>query len=138
MTTTRKKWTYYIISRTISRLIPLVFIIHIYGLIERHEARTSLTGISMIVFAILFILFWKDLSEMAQGFGEKYWAYVSGESKLFVFFLILLLFIQWAKSGIGNLELLVLVLTITQGVAIFPSAKYKQLLHLEKQEKLAK
>jgi hypothetical protein len=45
------------------------------------------------------------------------------------------LFIQWAKSGIFEIERLVFILAISQGLAIYPASLHKKYLTIYNKEK---
>ena len=121
----------YGISRLISRGVPLFSVFIIYGVFEQTEPKLKLTGWSMIAITIFFLLFFKDLKEKAEKLVESQWKHAINESKVCVIFLVVWVFIQWAKSGIFEIELLVSILVISQALAIYPASlhlKYRTML----------
>lgn len=123
-----KRLIYYFLSRFISRIIPLGTVIHLYGIFQEEQSQVQLTGMFILSVGILTVLFYNDLKKK---FGEK-WKQSEQETRLAVMFFIIYLFIQWAKSGLFQIETLVLVLMITQVVTIYPSMKHR---YYKKEEK---
>ena len=128
---TRKNLAY-IASRFISRGIPLISIFWIYGLFQDVEPSTRVTGASIIGVGVVVLLFYKDLKLKAEELVESQWKHAIQEGRIFVVFLVVLLFIQWAKSGILEIEKLVFILTLCNGVAIYPTSLHKKYLDLSK------
>jgi hypothetical protein len=134
-----KKDISYIASRLIGRGIPLVSVFFIYGFFQETEPSKQLTGMSIISLAIVFLLFYKDIKYKVEQMVESQWKNAIDESKGFVTFFTVLLFIQWAKSGLFEIEQLVFIITISQGLSIYPAALYNKYLHLYlKEENKAK
>jgi hypothetical protein len=138
MKTKTKKDISYISSRLIGRGIPLVSVFFIYGFFQETEPSKQLTGMSIISLAIVFLLFYRDIKYKVEQMVESKWKEAINESKGFVTFLTVLLFIQWAKSGLFEIEQLVFIITVSQGAAIYPAALYNKYLHqfLKEQDKL--
>jgi hypothetical protein len=139
MKTKTKKDISYVVSRLIGRGIPLVSVFFIYGFFRETEPSTQLTGMSIISLAIVFLLFYKDIKQKVEQMVESQWKTAIDESKGFVTFLTVLLFIQWAKSGLFEIEQLVFIITVSQGLSIYPAALYNKYLHqFIEEEKKAK
>jgi len=138
MKTKTKKDISYVASRLIGRGIPLVSVFFIYGFFQETEPSKQLTGMSIISLAIVFLLFYRDIKYKVEQMVESKWKEAINESKGFVTFLTVLLFIQWAKSGLFEIEQLVFIITVSQGAAIYPAALYNKYLHqfLKEQDKL--
>ena len=135
MTLKSKKNLSYVISRLLSRGVPVFSVFFIYGIFEEVEATQRLTGMSILAVGFTVLLFYKDLKEMADRLVESQWKHAIQEGRLFVIFLVILLFIQWAKSGIFEIERLVFILAISQGLAIYPASLHKKYLTIYKKEK---
>jgi len=138
MTTNSKKNLAYITSRLIGRGVPLISVFFIYGFFQETEPSKQLTGMSILSIGIVFFLFYKDIKHKIEQMVETQWKHAINESKGFVTFIIVLLFIQWAKSGLFEIEQLVFIIALSQGLAIFPASLYEKYLHqhLEEQGKL--
>ena len=138
MTTKSKKNIAYVTSRLIGRGVPLISVFFIYGFFQETEPSTQLTGMSILSLGIVFLLFYKDIKHKIEQMVETQWKHAINEGKGFVTFLTVLLFIQWAKSGLFEIEQLVFIITISQGLAIYPSSLYEKYLHasLEEEGKL--
>ena len=138
MTTNSKKNIAYVASRLIGRGVPLISVFFIYGFFQETEPSTQLTGMSILSIGIVFLLFYKDIKHKIEQMVETQWKHAINEGKGFVTFLTVLLFIQWAKSGLFEIEQLVFIITISQGLAIYPSSLYEKYLResLEEQGKL--
>jgi hypothetical protein len=138
MTTKHKKNIAYISSRLIGRGIPLISVFFIYGFFQETEPSKQLTGMSIFALGIVFFLFYKDIKHKIEQMVQSQWSHAINESKGFVTFLIVLLFIQWAKSGLFEIEQLVLIIAVSQGLAIYPASLYEKYLvkDLEEQNKL--
>ena len=124
----------YIASRFISRGVPLISIFWIYGLFQDVEPGKQVTGISILAVGVVVLLFYKDLKLKAEQLVESQWKHAIQEGRIFVVFLVVLLFIQWAKSGIFEIERLVFILTISNGVAIYPASLHKKYLDILKNQ----
>ena len=138
MKTKTKKDIAYVTSRFIGRGVPLFSVFFIYGFFQETEPSKQLTGMSIISLAIVFLLFYKDIKNKVEQMVESKWKEAINESKGFVTFLTVLLFIQWAKSGLFEIEQLVFIITASQGLAIYPAALYNKYLHefLKEENKL--
>lgn len=122
--TKRSLILYYLSSRIITRGAPLISIGFIYGFLEEVPETTKLEG--MFTFALIFLLFtfYKDLKQVTSTFLESKWDDLTEEGKWVVVTGALLLFVQWAKMGLGNIEILLIVIFLSQLVAIYPAYKY--------------
>ena len=133
--TKRRLLTYYLISRLITRGAPLLSVGFIYGFVENVPEQTKIQGMFTLAIMFAFFSFYKDLKELTTSFAEKKWNDLTEEGKWAVVVGLLLLFIQWAKTGLGNIEVLLFVIFVSQLVAIYPSYKYKQGLRLISEKK---
>lgn len=129
---------WYALSRLISRGIPLVSVAFIYGFLEEVPQTTQLNGMFSLAVLVLFYTFYADLKEFSKKMYDEKWTNLTDEAKWMVFTGLLLLFIQWAKTGLGNLEVLFLVIFISQGLAIYPAVIYKKLLSLKSEKQKEK
>lgn len=105
-------WLSFFLSRLISRGIPLLGVIYIYGLFEP-QATQDITGMAMFVGAIIVFLFFKDLKEQFAIFASEKFKKSIPEVKALIVFGILFLFIQIIKTGLGNLELLIFIILVS-------------------------
>lgn len=131
----RNRTLAYVVSRILSRGVPGLSVFWIYGLFTQTEARTQVTGMSIIAVGVIVLLFYKDLKDKAGKLVESQWKHAVQEGRIFVVFLVVLLFIQWAKSGIFEIERLVFILTIANGLAIYPASLHKKYIDILEQEK---
>ena len=132
MTIQNKRKCAYVVSRLISRGVPLISVFFIYGLVKPEEdPKLQLVGMSMISIAVVIGLFYKDVKDKAKAIYNTQWKYAMEESKYLVYSVILLLFIQWAKSGLFEIEKLVFVIMISQLVAIYPASLHRRYIDLD-------
>ena len=122
----KKALLWYTVSRFITRVIPFGAIVYIYGLYTTTEETMKVTGWSMLAIMFLVFFFYKDVKEWASAYANSKWKYAQSEIKILLICLLLQAFILWARAGLGELEILLWVVTGTQAVALYPSILYSQ------------
>ncbi len=127
MKTTTKKNLWYAVSRAISRGIPFLSVTWIYGMWQPTPEK-QLTGMWILTVMLLSLLFYKDIRDHLVKRAEGYWKDAIQESKVFFWCLMFLLFLQWAKAGLGDLETLMWLIAGSQGLAIFPATQHRKYL----------
>jgi len=125
----------YFISRFVTRIIPFGAIVYMYGLFKPEDTGKQLTGWSIIAVTIIVFTFYKDIKEKAEEMHNSKVKHAMTESKVIIVMAIIFLFIQWAKSGMFEIEKLVLIIMITQAIALYPSAVHRKLVQKKKEEK---
>ena len=136
MISKRKQYLWYWLSRLTSRGIPFISIGFIYGIFANDEgSKTQLTGMATLALGLIVFFFYKDMKEKVQRATSGWWSDAVGEAKWLVVCILLLLFLQWVKLGIGNLEVLLLVVIGSQGLAVYPATVHRKYVRLNEQKK---
>ena len=126
---------WYSLARLITRGCPLVAIGFIYGFVEHQDATTQLNGMLTLGILVVAWTFYKDFRERAKKFYETTWQDMVTETKMLFVSVIVLLFLQWVKTGVHNLEMLFIVIGLSQTLAIYPSLKHRKYERMELQYK---
>jgi len=132
-----KRIIWYLTSRFLSRGGALFGIGMTYGLFHTiEEPQTSLGAMFSLAIIITFFFFYKDFKEFAKTKAETVWNDSVDEAKWLFVIIMLLAFIQWAKMGLGNIEVLMLYLASAQALALYPSVLHRKYVRLaiEKQK----
>lgn len=130
-----KQYGWYWLSRLFSRGIPLIGIGFIYGLFEENTASSvQIEGMMTLGFAITLLFFYKDLKEKVSKAVEGFWTDAVDEAKWLVIVVLLLAFVQWAKTGLGGIEALLVVIAGAQTLALYPSIKHREYVRMNTKE----
>lgn len=132
------RYTFYLLSRLASRGVPLVGVGYIYGVFEADYSTRRLTGMFTLATMFLMFLFYKDLKERIKRSFEQKWKDMVDEGRWFIIVIALLLFVQWAKTGLGNLEMLLIVIAFGQALSIYPAVLHRKYVRIIEQDKLQK
>lgn len=119
----------YFVRILISRGVPLIAIGNIYGIVYTQDEQTKFTGMFMIALIIIAWTFYKDVSDMIIKFADEKVKNSAPELKWSIVFLILLLFIQVAKTGLGNIELVILWAFIASAIATVPATYHNNIAY---------
>ena len=130
-----KRIFWYLSSRFLSRGGALFGVGMTYGLFNTiEEPQTGIAGMFSFALIITFFFFYKDVKEYAKTKAETVWKDSVDEAKWLFVIIMILAFIQWAKMGLGNIEVLMLYLAGAQTLALYPSVLHRKYVRLAIEE----
>lgn len=128
----RKRYSWYLLSRLLSRGGAIFGVGMTYGLFTQHETQTTqLNGMASLTIILVFFFFYKDLKGYIATKAQTAWSDAVDETKWLVVIVVLLGFIQWAKTGLFNLEELLLWIGLAQLLSIWPSMQHRNYLRID-------
>jgi hypothetical protein len=129
-----ERYTSYFTSRLISRGVPLGVVWINYGLFQDPN-KTQLSGWGIVVLLVLLWRFYDDMKDLAKDLVNTYMGDFVTENKMQLYVLVFLVLLQFAKVGIGNLELVLWSIVASGFVGSFASAYHKETLRKVKELK---
>lgn len=113
-----KKWTFKVLDLIFSYFIPVIVISLKYDLFSKAQASYKLTGLGIIIVLILFVKFWKNITNAIKEVKRPIIRQMFYILKNFIIVVVICFILNATKSNVDNLITIVVICGISISVGI--------------------